>query len=107
MPLPIAALLSLDAHLDLSQRAHAPFEQQRLIALTLINHLGSLGRVIAFLSTAKIRTGANFECADPDRLLTELDCGLFTLGEIQAALADSAYAAVEELTGLHDLPPQK
>lgn len=74
-----------------------------MIALTAINHVGSLGRAVSFLSTEKIHA-ANFEEGVTDALLEELDAALFTIGETQACFADSAYAAVEEMfTALTEL----
>lgn len=61
MPLPNNALLHLDIHLRADPLAKLPeHEKQRMIALTTINHVASLGRAVSFLSTEKIRA-ASFE----------------------------------------------
>ena len=96
MPLPITSLLHLDIHLRDHTRELPEHEKQRLIALTAINHVGSLGRAVSFLSTAKI-LAANFDERVTSDLLEELDAAQFTIGEIQSCFADSAYAAVEEM----------
>ena len=96
MPLPITSLLHLDLHLRDRTDKLPEHEKQRMIALTAINHVGSLGRAVSFLSTEKI-LAANFEPGVTDALLEELDAALFTIGETQACFADSAYAAVEEM----------
>lgn len=105
MPMPIAALHSVQIFLANLPNDLPAHEQHRLLALTLINHLGSLGRVLSFVSTAKIQTQSNFQFASSDALLAELDAGLFTLGELQTCLADAAYSAVEEMFSLLNEPP--
>ncbi len=98
MPLPSAALLHIDLHLRSNPLAEKlpEHEQQKRIALTAINHVGSLGRAVSFLSTGKI-LAENFGQRVTNELLEELDAALYTIGEMQACLADSAYAAVDEM----------
>lgn len=96
MPLPIASLLQIDLHLRGSDEL-PEHEKQRLLALTAINNAGSLGRALSFLSPAKILDG--FERRESDDLLRELDCTLFTLGQLQSCLNDAAYDAVEKMFG--------
>lgn len=96
MPLPIASLLQIDLHLRITDEL-PEHEKQRLIALTAINCASGLGRAVSFLSTVKVIEG--FEKSESETLLRELDCTLFTLGELESCLTDAAYDAVEKMFG--------
>jgi len=73
-------------------------EQHRVKALTAINYLGNLGRIISLLSASKIaEPGQGFEHITPTTQIEEFDHGLWVLGDLQHALADSAYCSVEEM----------
>lgn len=105
MPMPIGSLLHIEYHLRNTPDDLPEHEKQRLIALTAINHLGSLGRILAHLSTAKPLSPQNPAPAKIKDELEEFDCGLFVLGELQACIADTAYMAVEEMFSLLNEPP--
>lgn len=102
MPLPIASLLHIEYHLRNTPDNLTEAEKQRLIALTAINHVGSLGRILSHLSTAKSLSPHDPSPAKISDELEEFDCGMFIIGELQACIADTAYMAVEEMfTALH------
>lgn len=65
-------------------------ERQRLAALTAMSYVGALGRVIAFLSTARLQD------LPAEELHAELEHGLQALGELQASLAELSYVELTE-----------
>lgn len=98
--LPFASFVSL--HYNLKFTPHDTPEPEQLYqrALMTLNHVGALGRVVSFLSSAKL-------CDDPRQTIDgiqdraeELDKGLFVLGQLIAAIADEGYAAVVELNDM-------
>lgn len=95
MPLPLHQLLGVELTFLSVPIEPATAESYRAIALSALNYAGSLGRVVSFVSTAKI--AEHFGEPETKALLEDLDSGLFTVGELQSALCDHAYMCVEEL----------
>ena len=105
MSLPAVTLRTLDLHFRAIPDDLSDADRHRLMALTAINYLGSLGRLTSFLSTMRIASGEGFEYIKPTDQLEELDHALFVLGELQTGLADTAYMAVEEMFTALLTPP--
>lgn len=99
MPLPIASLLHVEYHLRGVSADLPEHEQQRMIALTAINHLGNFGHLLSRLSASKPYCSHDPAPVDAETNGEQLDGGLYVLGELQACIADTAYTAVEEMFG--------
>lgn len=101
MPLPLRSLRAVEIEfrgipstVNITDPDH--FRVQALVAL---NHVGSLGRLLSFVSLRKIQK-AHFEEGDFNALLEELEEALFTVGELQHTLCDTAYYATQEMFDL-------
>lgn len=97
MPLPNASLRAIELQFRGVPDDLSAAQKHRLEALTIINYLGNFGRLISLVSLTKAVDKGNIQYIAADQVITEGDDALFVLGEIQFALADTAYMAVEEM----------
>jgi len=98
MSLPALTLRAVELEFYAIPENLSKAEQHCVKALTAINYLGNLGRIISLLSTSKIaQPGQGFEHIESTTQIEEFDHGLWVLGDLQHALADSAYCDVEEM----------
>lgn len=70
-----------------------PTEQKRQIALQALSDLTGLGKLTANLSAARIAEGCKAD--EIDRRVEAFDAGLHVLGHLIAAVADTAFFAVD------------
>lgn len=105
-----ASFVSL--HYNLKFTPHETPEPEQLYqrALMALNHVGALGHVVCFLSSAKLCDDHRETVSGIQDRAEELDKGLYVLGQLIAAIADEGYAAVVELNDIltepkSDSPP--
>lgn len=82
-------------------------EKNKQIALQAISDLAGLGKLTANLTATRIveeiadtledRQVSMLEMAELNRRVEAFDAGVSVLGQLIAAIADTAYAAVEEI----------